>query len=90
MSRYDEVRLRGNPLAAFAIDRAEGPRPQRPLSPGAPGAREEEARAEAARRERMQAVRERRLEYRSDTEFFTALRAAQAGEDFELPEGENR
>jgi hypothetical protein len=86
---YDNVRLRGNPVKAFDILRRL-PAAPRELPAGALLAREEEARAEAARRGQMSRVRENRLNYRSDAEFFADLRRAQAGEEIELPEGENR
>jgi hypothetical protein len=78
---YDELRLRGNPVAAFAVLRQEGPPLPRELSPGALAARAEELRLEEARRERVSGVRAARLTFRSDTEYFAALRRAQAGEE---------
>ena len=80
--RYNDMRLGGNPVAAFAVLRQEPP-PARLLSPGVLRAREEENKAEEARRERMRAVQRRRGEYRSDTDYFRDLRRAQAGEEIE-------
>jgi hypothetical protein len=83
MTRYNAVRLRGNPVAAFAVLRQQEDPPPREARFGERLAREEENKAEEARRERMRAVQRRRGEYRSDTDYFRDLRRAQAGEEIE-------
>jgi hypothetical protein len=88
VSQYEEMRRRGNPVAAFAVLRRQGPSSQRELPLGERLVRAEAIEAEKARRERAQHIREKRLTYPSNVEFFRALRAAQAGEEIEETGGE--
>lgn len=77
MSGYDELRLRGNPVAAFAVLRREGspprgeaPRTKSPLRPKTGP--------------NVQDLLGRRLEYKSEPEYHRALRIAAAADREEI------
>jgi hypothetical protein len=80
MTEYNRIRMLGNPIRAFAVLRQQEASPPRELTVGEHLARAESTEAEKARRERVSRIREKRLTYPSNVEFFRALRRAQAGE----------